>query len=34
MADVIARVQEVDFADALGERYLSYALCTGASSMR
>jgi topoisomerase-4 subunit A len=28
MADVIARVQEVDFADALGERYLSYALST------
>jgi topoisomerase-4 subunit A len=28
MADVIERVQEVDFADALGERYLSYALST------
>ena len=28
MADVIERVQDVDFADALGERYLSYALST------
>src|SRR5580700_2692672 len=28
MADVIARVRDVDFADALGERYLSYALST------
>src|SRR5579863_4412693 len=28
MADVVERIQDVDFADALGERYLSYALST------
>ena len=28
MADVMERIQDVDFADALGERYLSYALST------
>ena len=28
MADVMDRIQDVDFADALGERYLSYALST------
>jgi topoisomerase IV subunit A len=28
MAEVVERIQDVDFADALGERYLSYALST------
>ncbi len=28
MADVVEHIQDVDFADALGERYLSYALST------
>ena len=28
MADAVERIQDVDFADALGERYLSYALST------
>ncbi|HWD56839.1 MAG TPA: DNA topoisomerase IV subunit A [Stellaceae bacterium] len=28
MTDVAERIQDVDFADALGERYLSYALST------